>query len=172
MQDGELDVLGTKVVAPLGDAVRLVDGEQGEAGAGGDALQEAEEARRQQPFRRHVEQVEPPATQRRVRLRAASSGDRAEFRYAAATPRLLQRCHLVVHQGDQRRDDDAHARRSSDGNLVAQRLAATRRHEHQGIAAGHDMVDDLRLLAAELPIAKHGPQYFQGGWGHRCCPRR
>ena len=33
VQDGQLQVLGPEVVAPLGDAVRLVDGEERAAGA-------------------------------------------------------------------------------------------------------------------------------------------
>ena len=70
---------------------------------------------------------------------AASAPDSVEFRYAARTPTSRQRGDLILHQRDQRRHDDAraearlapHERR----NLVAQRLAAARRHQHERIAA-------------------------------------
>ena len=43
-------------------------------------------------------------------------------------------------------------------NLVAQRLAAARGHEHQRIAAVDDMRDDGLLGATELLVAKNGLQ--------------
>ena len=61
-----------------------------------------------QPLGREVEQVElarqePASTTRR------SSKSCVEFRNAARTPSAAQRVDLVLHQRDQRRDDDARA---------------------------------------------------------------
>ena len=40
-------------------------------------------------------------------------------------------------------------------DLVAQRLAAAGGHQHQRVAAGDDMVDDLFLRAAEGGVAEN-----------------
>ena len=61
----------------------------------------------QQPLRRHVEQVEPPGLERRAPLRPASSGSSSECSARRRDAELAQRRDLVVHQRDQRRDDDA-----------------------------------------------------------------
>jgi hypothetical protein len=76
---------------------------------------------------------------------------------------FLQRRHLVLHQGDQRRDDDGGARPQQGRDLVAQRLAAARGHQHQGVAAGRDVLDDLRLPAAEGGIAEGVVEDGEGG---------
>ncbi len=144
VQHRELDVLGPEVVAPLRHAVRLVDREQADAAA----LEQVEEARRHQPFRRNVENLEPAGEQ--VALDRGGLGScqrRIEHRSAYAG--FGQRRDLVLHQRDQRRHHDADALAGTLAqqrrNLVAQRLAAAGRHQHQAIAARRDMVDDLTL---------------------------
>jgi hypothetical protein len=67
---------------------------------------------------------------------------------------LGQGVDLVLHQRDQRRDDDGAAGAEQGGNLVAEALAAAGRHQDQGIAAAGDMVDDLGLGAAEGRVAE------------------
>ncbi len=57
--------------------------------------------------------------------------------------------HLVLHQGDERGDDDPRTRPDQGRDLVAQRLAAAGRHEHDGVAARHHVLDDRFLLTAE-----------------------
>ena len=48
----------------------------------------------------------------------------------------LQAIHLVLHQGDERRDDDGRCSpRSGGGSLVAERLAAAGGHDDEGVAA-------------------------------------
>ena len=58
-QPAELPVLGPEVVAPLADAVRLVDGDEPHRRAArGDAAEEDVGALADQPLGRHVEQAE------------------------------------------------------------------------------------------------------------------
>jgi hypothetical protein len=76
-----------------------------------------------------------------------------------------QRIHLVLHQGDEGRDHHARARPHQRGDLVAERLAAARRHEHERVAALHDAVDDGRLLAAERLVAEDPVQDLERGSG-------
>ena len=86
------------------------------------------------------------------RLGAASS---VELRNAARTPSSAQRRDLVLHQRDQRRHDDADAFAQQRRDLVAQRLAAAGRHQHQRVAAADDVLDDLGLLPAKRGIAEN-----------------
>ena len=46
--------------------------------------------------------------------------------------------------------------------MIAQRLAAAGRHEHQRIAAGNDVVDDLGLPAPEGGVAEDGLENVLG----------
>ena len=59
MQHGELQVLRTEVVTPLRYAVRLVDREQRKI----DLVQQRQSPLPEQPFRSHVEKIEPAAAQ-------------------------------------------------------------------------------------------------------------
>ena len=72
-----------------------------------------------------------------------------------------QGIHLILHQGDEWRDDDARALTHERGNLVAQRLAAAGRHQHQRVAATGNAVDDFSLRAAERRVAEDVAQDLQ-----------
>ena len=153
---GQADIFRTEIVPPLRHAMRLVDRKQRDIGL----AEQGEAARRQQPLRRDVEQVEiageqPPLDfrgflerQRRVQHRRVDAG-------------LEQARDLVAHQRDQRRDHDAAAFAQQRRQLIAQRLAAAGRHQHQAIAAIGDMPDDLFLRAAKGRQAEHGIQHGQ-----------
>ena len=61
------------------------------------------------------------------------------------------------------------------GDLVAERLAATGRHENHRVAARHDVVDDALLLPAELRETEDAMQHVDGsrrGGGHGFTLRR
>ena len=53
------------------------------------------------------------------------------------------------------------------GDLVAQRLAAAGRHEHERVAAAGDVVDDLPLPAPERLVPEDPPQDLQRPVRHR-----
>jgi hypothetical protein len=77
-------------------------------------IQQVEEARRDEALGRHVEQVERAGEHRPLDLHRpveAQGGVEEVGRHAD----LLQRAHLVLHQRDERRDDDRHPGRSSAG---------------------------------------------------------
>ena len=69
---------------------------------------------------------------------------------------LLQGFHLVLHQGDQRRNNDCRPLHTEGRDLVAERLAATRRHEDKGVPFGNDMIDNVGLISPECGIAENG----------------
>ena len=150
----QADIFRAEIVPPLRHAMRLVDRKQRDLGP----AEQGEAARRQQPLRRDIEQVEiagdqPPLDlggflerQRRIQHRRLDAG-------------LEQARDLVAHQRDQRRDHDAAAFAQQRRQLIAQRLAAAGRHQHQAIAAVGDMPDDLLLRAAKGRQAEHGIQH-------------
>ena len=153
LEDAERLIVAAKIMTPLRDAMRLVDREQRDPAA----PQQVEAMRHHQPLGRHVEQVELPV--------AGGALDRPGFarrqsgiERRGADPGLAQRVDLVLHQCDQRRDDDAESGPQQRGELVAQRFAAAGRHQHDRIAAGRDVLDDLLLLAAEAGIAEDAAQ--------------
>lgn len=50
---------------------------------------------------------------------------------------------LVLHQGDERRDDDAQPLAGEGRNLIRERFPAARGHQRQRVAALQDGADDL-----------------------------
>ena len=66
--------------------------------------------------------------------------------------------HLVLHQGDQRRDDDGSALQHDSGQLIAQRFAATGGHDDKGVTSIQHTLDDGLLIS--LKCLK--PKYLQG----------
>ena len=156
VQHGQAQIVLAEIVAPLADAMRLVDGEQAEQPA---LVQRIELARKRGVVTRSGA--------------AYSSTKRPGHHLALDALRVLQRERGVEEGGMHaglfsaptwscisaisgsrrwpRRDrGGAHDRR----HLVAQTLAAAGGHQHQGVAAGAEVVDDGRLLAAESRVAE------------------
>ena len=148
-QLAELHVFRAEIVPPLGDAVGLVDGEQGDR----QLLEPVEEAVAEQPLRGDVEQVEFTGMQpgqdltglRRLQRRIVERRTHAVGH---------QGVDLVLHQGDQRRYHDRHTLPVQGRNLVAEGLAAAGRHQDKGILPRDQRLDDLSLLGTEAAVAE------------------
>ena len=170
---GQTEVVGPEVMPPLRHAVRLVDDEQPDV----DVAHRLEEAGGREALRRDVQQAHLPSR---------GGGDRPAVRgcvllgvdqRGAGGRDPLQRLHLVLHQRDQRRDDDrqvaAHERRE----LVAERLPGAGRHDHEHVAAGQRGGDGLGLAGPEVlesevllqrsPGGIHRPPDLSGASGGR-----
>ena len=155
VQHRELEILGPEVVAPLRNAVRFVDGEEGDA----HAIEQRKGALAHQSFRCDVEQVQRSCAgvvldrpdliegERRVQIPGAHSG-------------LQQRIDLVLHQRDEGRDDHRDAVAEQGRDLIAQRLAAAGRHDHQAIAAARDVIDDRFLLASKRAVSEDAIEHL------------
>ena len=144
----ERAIFRPEVVPPLGDAVRLVDGEQRDPRPPDHFL----ETRRDDPFGGDVEEIEVAIEDRAADVEEFLPRQRRVQR-GGAHPSLLQRFHLIPHQRDQRRDHDADAVAHQRRNLEAQRLARAGRKQHHRVAARDDVVDHLGLPAAKVRIA-------------------
>ena len=141
---------------PLGHAVRLVDGEQGDRAP----VEQPQRRFGAQPFRGQVEQVKLAGAERGLD-QAALARVLRRVQEPGPHPERPQRVHLVLHQRDERGDDHAGALAQQRGHLVAQGLAATGRHQHQRVTAAGDVVDDLLLVAAERVVAEDTAQDLQ-----------
>jgi hypothetical protein len=157
VQHREAQVVLAEVVPPLADAMRLVDREQRQQPALVQRVELREHARRRDPLGRGVEEHEPAAHHLALDAGRGVAVERGvEERGVHAG--FLEGADLVLHERDQRADDDrdavAGAVADDRRHLVAQALAAARGHQHQRVAAGDDVVDDLGLGPAEVAVAE------------------
>jgi hypothetical protein len=144
-QPAEHAVLGPEVVAPLADAVRLVDGHQRQR----QLRQALQHGRLHQAFGRQVEQVQRAFAGAAPHVAAGVRGG-AGIELLGSHTRLLQCRHLVGHQRNQRRDDEAETGADQRGDLVAQALAAARRQHGERATPGQDLADHAGLQPAEV----------------------
>jgi hypothetical protein len=67
---------------------------------------------------------------------------------------LAQLLQLIFHQGNQRGDDHRQTSEDQRRDLVTQRFAPARGHDHQRVAPLQNILDDLALEGFELIVAK------------------
>ena len=92
VENRQLAVLGPEIVAPLGHAMGLVDGEQGQFAA----IQQVEEAVGEQAFGRDIDEVERAGAHGALNGRGLGEGH-GGIQRRRAHAELLQRGHLVPH---------------------------------------------------------------------------
>ncbi|MND99007.1 hypothetical protein D3C80_913830 [compost metagenome] len=153
-------VFGAKIVAPLGDAVGLVDGEQPE----GQFCQPIQKLVLQQPLGGDIDQLDLAATHGGKvldHLLPAQGRVDVDRRHAVGA----QAVHLILHQRDEGGDHHPEPGPQQRRDLVTERLAATCGLEHQGIAPRHYLFDDLELARPKLLVAEDRLQQGKGGIG-------
>ncbi len=168
-QGAELAVLGAEVVAPHADAVRLVDGDERQVLL----PEEASEAVHHQPLGRDVEDLDVPP------LNGIDDVVLLVGRLRAVEPRrgdaaLTQRVDLVLHQRDERRDDDGEPGEDESGRLEAEGLAAAGGKDDERVAAVERALHRLALQRAEIAVApmlaQHRSDPFHLGTPGRMVP--
>ena len=133
----------------------------------GEQRQEPVAAVADEPLRRHVEQPVAPLAQAGDDGRLLVGGKRAVVerrRHAVAD----QGVDLVLHQRDQRRDDQRETGCDHGRRLEAERLAAARRQDDERIAAGEDR---LHRVALKRPEGRVSPVACERGLQVRCAQR-
>ena len=113
------------------------------------AAQRRRGSRHHEPLRRDVEQPVAPLARGRRAARRTSSASSEELRKVAGTPAACERVDLILHQGDERRDDDREAGAHHGGELEAEALAAAGGQQREDVAAREGVADDLLLERAE-----------------------
>ena len=140
-----VEIAGAKILPPLGDAMRLVDGDHGD----GQRAANAQKTRRKQALGGDVDQLVLPAGEVSEGNVHLSLGERAvEKRRRHA--RLLECRHLILHQRNERRDHQRASRQRQRRHLIANGLARTGRHHGQDVAACKDGVDRLFLPSRKV----------------------
>ena len=154
---GEATVVRPEVVAPLGDAVRLVDGKSRRT-VTGQALQYV---RLHEAFRRDVEQAQSTVAHTAVCLGGVRPRRRRIKRAGRHTVEA-QRGYLITHQGDERRDHHGQGFGCESGKLVAHRLTRAGWHHRQHILTRQQCLDDIRLSGPEPVVAEGAFQMREG----------
>ena len=89
---------------------------------------------------------------------------------ARAGHRALERLDLVLHERDERRDDEREVVAQQRGELVAERLAGAGGHDHEQVAVSQRGVDRLGLAGPEGAeaevLAQSGEGAIHGGDDH------
>ena len=157
VKDVEAEVLLPEVVAPLADAVRLVDRDHAEEPPRVQRVQLLLRPGGREALGRHVYEVEIRGVEEA--LDADDLGVRQRgVEVLRSDSRQLERADLVLHERDERADDDGDpvsgAAPRDRGELVAQALAPARRHQDEGVAPVSDVLDDVLLRAAEAVVAE------------------
>ncbi|MDT4848206.1 hypothetical protein FQZ97_822920 [compost metagenome] len=158
---GQLEVVGTEVVAPFGDAVRLVHHQQGNR----HLLDKAAEALVLQALHRDHQDLQ---------LAGARPGHDLGGRLAAlrrvdaggGDAMAMEEGELVLHQRQQRRHHQGQVRQVQGRQLVAQGLAGTGGEDGGGRSAGQYRGDGGFLARAETVVAK---DLGEAGGGHAEC---
>ena len=148
-------IVGPEVMTPFGNAMGLVDGDQGQA----DSRDQVSKGFAGGALRRDIDQVQLARLELLDRLGAVGIGG-GERR--GPNPERLGGADLVVHQGDERRDDERDTLPGQGRHLVAKRLAGSGRHHRQRVAARHDPADHLLLDAAEVLEAERAAKDRKG----------
>ena len=130
---GQAAVVGTEVVPPLRDAVRLVHGEARQRAA---PTRSPGERFGREALGRDVEEAELSIPRARRWPRAAPPARRASGARPPRMPLRFKLVHLVLHEGDERRDDERQARQDHGRELIAERLSGAGRHDGENVPAG------------------------------------
>jgi hypothetical protein len=139
--------------------MRFVDREQRDRRA----AQQAAKPFRTGPLGRDVEQVEFARAEAVLRFLPVGI-DRGEA--SGANAERLRSAQLVVHQRDQRRDDDAAAIERHGGKLIAERLACARGHDRQRVLPREHARHHLLLHPAKGGKAEGLVQHVERIAGH------
>ena len=160
---GEAEVVGTEVVAPLRDAVRLVDDEQAEPRALDLLARSPGEAKRSGATYSSRSSPRDGALERRAVLRRGLLRVDERRRGPARSARSASTWSCISETSGE--TTIVRSSRISAGQLVAERLAGAGRHHDERVAVGQRGVDRLRLTGPEAVEAEVGAQRFAGVHG-------
>ena len=149
----ELEVVRAEIVAPLGDAMRFVDGGE----LDGQALEPLTEGFVGEALGGDVEQLEGAGVEARVNFGKLTGIERG---VEAGGGNALggEGVHLVAHQRDERGNDEGEAVEQERGKLIAERFPAAGGENGEGGAAVQQGADDGFLALAEGIMAETGAE--------------
>ena len=152
---GDLAILGAEIMAPLGYAVGLVNGDRGDVPSAEIFLPVVEH----EALRRCVEELVAALVQpceARFRFLHAKRG----IQKCRLHTRSLQLVHLILHQSNQRRNNERQTLPQQRRQLEAQRLAAACGQQRKRVPPGEVCLHDLALKWAKSIVAECGFECF------------
>ena len=156
-------VVGAEVVSPLGDAVGFVDCDEGGFTLG----EHLGEARNAHSLGGDEEKIEVAGE---IIAAGLTGGVTVETGVdtgdtEAESGEFLG---LVVHEGDEGRDDQSCALASEGGELVAEGFSGAGGHDEEDVAAFGGGFADLLLMGAEVSMAEDAVEELLEGFGLGC----
>jgi len=155
-------ILGPELVAPVRDAVSLVHRYQDQAP--GDIL---EQVSHEEALGADVEELCPARGQPPIRL-ASVVGLEVRMEGVRGQAGLSRRGHLVIHEGDEGRDDQDEPPAHGRGQLVAEAFSPSGRQHDQAVAPGERRLHGLPLERLEGVVAPAALERFL--WSHSRAP--
>ena len=160
LYDGaDFPVFRAEIVPPFGNTVGLVYGVEGYLYL----PQEGYIFFFGEGFRRHIKQFGNAPAEVFLDLRKldAAKGGIEEVGNAAVSGLKAPDCvYLVLHEGDERRDNNGRSFHDEGGQLIAQGLASTGGHEDKSIVALNEMRDDFLLVTFKRVVTKESLQFL------------
>ncbi len=142
-------VVGPEIVAPLRHAVRLVNDEPGDR----HVAQESDEVIGREPLGREIQEPDIARTGGRERVPTGiARQERMKGGCADAAP--VQLVHLVLHQRNQRRDDNRRAGQEEGGQLKAERFTGTGRHDREDVVPLDHGAHEIFLTGTKRRVAE------------------
>ena len=154
LEPAQLAVGRPEVVAPVADAVRLVDDDQSDRAVGEERAQRAPER-----LGRDVQQLELAARSSRMRV-ARSSPSSVELSTAARKPSRSSASTWSFISEISGEITSTVPPQQLGRHLKGQRLAGAGRHDADAVAAGEHGVDDLALPGPEASVAEDGLEHL------------
>ena len=145
---GNLQIRRTEVITPLRDTVRLVDSQEADL----HPAQGFDELVGLKAFGRDIEELQP-AKGRLVIGQFQGIGVHAGIDGCGVYPFCHKMRHLVLHQGNERCDDQTEALHRHGRHLETDALAATRGQQRERVLPRHHRVHDVFLERTETGIA-------------------
>ncbi len=146
---GQLEVIGAEIMAPLRDAVGFVHDQQRDR----HAADEGAEALVLEPLHRDHEDADLAALDAFHHCRRFLAA-LARVDAGGGDPVARQEGQLILHQRQQRRDDQGQVGQVQGRQLIAQRLARAGGKDRRRRTAGGYRFDDRALAGAEVVIAE------------------
>ena len=145
----EFEVVRAEIMTPLRNAVRLVDGEEADVDFG----KKVGEGRRIKAFRRDVKEIELIAIERDHNFAPFRRGGRGVNRRRVHAV-FERRVDLILHEREERTNDDADALPDNRRKLIAERFPAPGRHDGKDVATLNNRARNFALVRAKRAKAK------------------
>src|SRR2546426_749691 len=88
------------------------------------------------------------------RMSARAAGVELPVHICRRDPAAPQRAHLILHQGNERRDHERESGAEQRGHLIAERLAGTRGQDSEDIPTREQRAEHFELVYAETGVTE------------------